>query len=65
MYLHFGLGLAENIESIEVLFQGGNTLLLEDFMVDQTIWIHEDGSTEIGDVFPSHFLPMLPENEDG
>ena len=64
MYLHFGLGLAENIESIEVLFQGGNTLLLEDFMVDQTIWIHEDGSTEIGDVFPSHFLPMLPENED-
>lgn len=65
MYLHFGLGLAENIESIEVLFQGGNTLLLEDFMVDQTIWIHEDGSTEIGDVFPSHFLPMLQENGDG
>lgn len=59
MYLHFGLGEADSIQSIEVLFQGGNTISIEDLGVDQTIWIHEDGSVETGETFPSHFLPML------
>jgi hypothetical protein len=57
MYLHFGLGNTETINSIEVLFPGGNTVIVEDIAADQQIWLHEDGSMETGELFPSHFLP--------
>lgn len=57
MYLHFGLGNAETLNSIEVLFPGGNTIIVEDIAADQQVWLHEDGSIETGELFPSHFLP--------
>ena len=31
---------------------------------DQQIWIHEDGSLELGEAFPSHFLPMPDQAEE-
>ena len=58
MNLHFGLGEADTIQSIEVLFQGGTSVTIEDVDADQQVWIHEDGSMEVGEAFPSHFLPM-------
>lgn len=58
MNLHFGLGEADTIQSIDILFQGGTAVTIEDIDVDQQVWIHEDGSMEVGEVFPSHFLPM-------
>ncbi len=64
MNLHFGLGEADTIQSIEVLFQGGTSVIVEDVAADQQVWIHEDGSMEVGEAFPSHFLPMLQDSED-
>ena len=63
MNLHFGLGEADTIQSIEVLFQGGTSVTIEDVAADQQVWIHEDGSMELGEAFPSHFLPMLDAEE--
>ncbi len=54
---HFGLGSAENVESINVLFPGGTTLNFTDINVNQTIWIHEDGSMTTGSEFPENFIP--------
>ena len=64
MNLHFGLGEADTIQSIEVLFQGGASVTIEDVAADQQVWIHEDGSMEVGEAFPSHFLPMLQDDDD-
>ena len=41
-------------------------MTIEDVDADQQVWIHEDGSLEVGEAFPSHFLPMpQAEENDG
>ncbi|MCP4804943.1 MAG: CRTAC1 family protein [Proteobacteria bacterium] len=49
MYLHFGLGDSTTIESIEVDFPGGGTVVYTGpWDADQRVWVHEDGSVATG-----------------
>ncbi len=49
LYLHFGLGDAEAVERVEVLYPGGGLVTYEGpFDADQRLWVYEDGAATPG-----------------
>ena len=47
--VHFGLGQAARVDSIEVTYPGGGTVNYEGpFAVDQRLWLRADGSVARG-----------------
>ncbi len=49
MTLHFGLGNATSVDSIDVVFPGGKTVSFAGpFAADQRLWLMEDGSKSSG-----------------
>jgi hypothetical protein len=56
---HFGLKEGDEIEEIQILFPGGNEVIVNDVQSNQRIWIHEDGSQRVGFGFPIDLLPIV------
>lgn len=49
LYLHYGVGTATSVDSIEVTFPGGSSVTYSGpFDVDQRLWLMEDGSVHAG-----------------
>lgn len=49
MYLHFGLGADDSVDSIAVAFPGGADVLVSGpIAADQRVWVYEDGSHTLG-----------------
>jgi hypothetical protein len=54
---HFGIGDSEVINTVTVRFTGGNTVVLDNVSANQRIWVHEDGSWDVGMDYPVNMLP--------